>query len=98
MKITTNNARRELLALFQLPEKDRLEFDYVKGDDIYCNRFVKYKGVWYDVQDTMAVLPERYPCMQPFKGWDSYIDETFFSGVLFKWGADDTVIVGSYYS
>lgn len=99
LKITTNNQPRVPFALHDLPLKVQQEFDYIDKDD-YSERFVKYRGVWYDVFDTMAVRTSRGGSpMTEFDGWDSFLSETFFSGVLFKWIDDgDSVIVGSYYS
>ena len=98
LEIVTNNKRRELKEFFGLPEKAREDFDYVNGEDSFTPRFVKYQGCWYDTHDTMRIDFAREPAPHPFKGWGSYISETFFSGVLFKWGGDDTIIVGRWYS
>lgn len=92
--IVTNRIPRQLMAKFQLPAKALKDFDYVKEEDSYTERFVKYRGCWYDVHDTMNVGH-----LEAFKGWDSYISDTYFSGVLFKLTADhDYVICGRYYS
>ena len=96
MKITTNNIPRPLQCLLDLPEKARADFDYL--DDPYGARLVQYKGEWYDVWDSM-----RCPTMDssaprnPLSGWDGYISDSFFSGVLFRFADDDRVVVGQYF-
>ena len=95
MNIITNNRPRPLLALIDLPEKARAEFDYLTEDhERFDLRFVQYKGVWYDVADSQST---RGLGFDQFKGWDGITSDSFFSGVLFKWANDYDVIVGRYY-
>ena len=91
MNIITNNIPRPLRCVLDLPAKAQKEFDYIEGDERFDPRLVQYKGEWYDVYDTMYC---------PETGWDSYISETFFSGVLFRLTgpASDEVIVGRYFA
>lgn len=97
MKIITNNVPRPLLPLTDLPEKVRADFDYL--DDPYGARLVQYKGVWYDVWDSMRCPGAEAPAAtrHAFAGWDRYISDTFFSGVLFKFADEDCVVVGQYF-
>lgn len=100
MQIITNNHRRELVSLNQLPEDAQSDFEYLKMDEWYDERFVQYKGEWYDVNDTMNVGGITQEVGE-FKGWHSYISDTFFSGILFKWpdpAEADVVIVGRYFA
>lgn len=101
MKITTNNKPRPMVCLACLPADVQKDFDYITGDDVYTPRLVQYKGAWYDVYDTMTVRrPLGGAYVREFTGWDSYISETFFSGVVFRivGPASDDVIVGRYFS
>lgn len=108
MNIITNNRPRSLHAVADLPERAQATFDYVMGDDRYTARLVQYKGYWYDVYDTQAIHtfpkhPKGHAMVvaedSPLAGWQMIISETFFSGVLFRWGTDDdTVIVGRYFT
>lgn len=107
VKVTTSHRARDLLSMDELPEKVRKDFDYVEKDDYSC-RFVQYKGAWYDVYDSMNVQSlgrrvwaaefglQSLGAPDPFHGWDGYVPETFFSGVLFKLVDDERVIVGRY--
>lgn len=98
LTIITNNIPRELHALASLPDKVRKDFDYIKEEDAYSLRMVKYKGVWYDVYDTMA---NRGMGCAPdgWDWWDSHISDSFFSGLLFKVNFnDESVIIGRYFS
>ena len=107
MNIITNNRPRPLLALIDLPEKARADFDYVKDGAEFYPSFVQYKGVWYDVADSQSIRTGPGAPMgwaytvekdSPFADWDGIMSDSFFSGVLFKWANDYDVIVGRYYS
>ena len=96
MNIITNNIPRPLACFLDLPPKAAKDFDYI--DDAYDLRLVQYKGVWYDVWDSMrcpgAVATDDTRHL--FSGWDGYISDSFFSGVLFRFADDDHVVVGRY--
>lgn len=100
MKIITNRIPRPLQCLSDLPPKARKDFDYLTEDHAYEYRLVQYKGVWYDVYDSMtcpgAVATDD--TRHAFSGWDGYISDSFFSGVLFKFADEDCVVVGQYFS
>lgn len=105
VKVTTNNVPRNLVPIWELPEKVRKDFDYVENYDA-SYRFVQYKGAWYDVYDTQSIAvrktnrPVGWDFVvdegSPFCGWDGIVSDTFFSGVLFKLVDDERVIVGRY--
>lgn len=101
--IKTNNHARELLCWYELPAGIGPEwFDYVTGEDQYSARFVNYRGSWYDVNDTDNGFGSGMPAV--FAGWDSYVSDSFFSGVVFRFPCIDgrtdyeSVVVGRYYS
>lgn len=110
IKIVTDGKPRELKCFMDLTEKERADFDYIKDDDFYSPRFVKYKGHWYDVDDTQWICAEPYTrhmgdfCVSPghpFAQWHRVTSESFFSGVLFRFRLDlsedlDQVICGRY--
>jgi hypothetical protein len=107
MKIISNYHKRPLLYWWDLSDKEKLEFDWITDNDdndpndftffrykdwVYClSEFLRYPSIW-------GSLPEV------FKDWDSYISDTFFSGILIKfpdpdnWDTDNGIIVGWYYS
>jgi len=43
IKIVTDNKPRELKCFMDLSERERADFDYIKNDDFYSQRFVRYK-------------------------------------------------------
>ena len=96
MKIITNNIPRPLACFLDLPEKIRQDFDYI--DDSYDLRFVQYKSVWYDVWDSMNCPWFEAPAAtrHAFSGWDGYISDSYFSGVLFKFADEDCVVCATY--
>ena len=99
MNIITNRIPRPLLCLSDLPAKARADFNYLGEADAYDCRLVCYRGVWYDVWDSMRCPGAEAPqaTRHAFAGWDGYISDSFFGGVLFKFADDDHVIVGRYY-
>ncbi len=98
VSIRTNNKPRDLLCFADLSEKARKEFDYVDEEEHYSPRFVKYKGTTYDVNDTTTA--SRMP--EPLNSWDSYISDSFFSGVVFRFPCEngrtdyERIVVGTY--
>ena len=101
MNISTNRIPRPLACLADLPEKARKDFDYLGEDEAYDCRLVQYKGVWYDVWDSIPVMLESDATRHAFAGWDGYISDSFFSGVLFRFAdesaaGDACVVVGRY--
>lgn len=95
---TTNNVPRPLLPLTDLPEKARKDFDYLGPDEVHEYRLVQYKGVWYDVYDSMRCpgAEASAATRQAFAGWNSYISDSYFSGVLFRFAEDDHVVCATY--
>lgn len=105
IKIVTDGKPRELKCFMDLTERERADFDYIDEDDFYSQRFVKYKGRWYDVDDTQRIVtwPRGVLCDfavnpgSPFAGWSCIDSESFFSGVLFRYTKDyENVVCGSY--
>jgi len=94
MNIITNNIPRQLLPLTDLPAKVQADFDYVEEGFGAEYRFVQYKGHWYDVYDSQSVTRELG--FDQFKGWDSIVSESYFSGILFRLVGGGEVIVGRY--
>ena len=99
MKVITNNVPRPLLPLTDLPEKARKDFDYLGPDEAHDYRLVQYKGEWYDVWDSTRCTGAEAPAAtrHAFAGWDGYISDLFFSGVLFRFADDGCVVVGRYF-
>ena len=98
IQIKTNNVPRPLVPLCDLPKNVQADFDYVNEDDYEC-RFVQYKGTWYDVYDTQTVGTARGgSAVVGFDGWDSFLSDSFFSGVLFRFAdhEHDRVVCGTY--
>lgn len=107
MNIITNWQPRALLCLADLTESERKEFDYV--DDEFSTRFVRYRGELMDAMDTQRIEPDnerthpmgwamRVHPGSPLCLFDSVISDSYFSGHLFRFCDDETVIVGRYYS
>lgn len=101
--IKCNNARRAMLSYAELDKSVQKDFDYMedRNDDWFQPRFVLYMGSWYDTSDTDGLAPDWLKS----HGFDTFVSESFFSGVAFKFFDEDgdllgdgsEVIVGRYY-
>lgn len=101
--VITNHIPRPVLYWWNLTDKERTDFDYLDTEPKREEAtFVRYKGSAYDLGDTEGPWGGGQTI---FPGWDMYVSETFFSGVLFRYPRDwngnldsDFVICGRYYS
>lgn len=93
LKIISNKTPRDFIYWYDLSEKEKRDFDYLKTEDEQMSAsFFRYRGNVYDAAEFMRVGSNG-----ELKGWDGYSSDTYFSGVLVKfiW---DQVVVGRYYS
>ena len=94
-KIYSNYHKRELQYLFELDPKDqeivKERFDWMDGETLDCEQFVRYRGEWYGLCDFMAVHNTFYNPNPPqwLKRWDGYLTDSFFSGVVIRYVRDD---------
>lgn len=98
LKIYTNNVPRHVIYGYELTMKEAKEFDYLKGEALEFNHFVRYKGSVYDLSEFMSVRGLGSPT--EFKDWDGYQSDSFFSGIVIKYVNSDCgeVVVGTYIS
>ena len=97
IKIITNNVPRNILYGYELTEKEREEFDYLDKEELEWHSFLRYKGMIYDLDEFFAVSEYQN---DPFKEWDGYQSNSYFSGILVKYVPSDCeeIIVGRYMS
>jgi len=97
--IKTNNVPREcIMGMYfwgSLRQELLSQFDYLSVDDFLSTEFFKYKGYWYAVTDFIRVIAAPH---EHLYGWDGYVSDSYFSGVVMKYCYDGTVIVGRYCS
>lgn len=113
MTIRTNNVPRYLIDAWELTPKEREEFDYLNWDAIEKGEdsatFFRYRGQLYDFSEFSRIIPQGSKSCHPmecdnpaFAGWDGYISDSFFSGLLVKYAREDgrideeRIIVGMY--
>lgn len=106
MKIYCNWQPRELVPIMGVPYKHLPQFDYVKAKEEDQDRFVLYRGQWYDVGDVQSIVVQQvhHPLgwgmvVEPFSllaKFHAIAPQGFFSGVLFKFVPDNKVIVATY--
>jgi hypothetical protein len=94
MTIRTNNVPRDLLYWNDLTSKEQKEFDYLTENAVSDGlTFFRYNGAAYDLGSF------QHTSHLPFKGWDGYMSDTYFSGILVKYVNDyEQIIVATYYS
>lgn len=102
--IITNSHPRDVLYGHDLTETERAEFDYIDWNAVEDGRasaeFARYRGQLYDLNDTEGIP-------QFARGWDAYISDSYFSGIVFRYPREnylgkieidtERVIVGRYY-
>lgn len=95
IKIITNNVPRDLIDGFELTAKEREEFDFVNWDAVQegsdSATFFRYRG------SLRYLESEGRPEFAP--GWDGYLSDSFFSGIVFRYvrkDDEDMIIVGTY--
>lgn len=106
-RVITNHVPRLLVDASELTAREREDFDYLDWsefggpDNTYDGRlpaiaegdveFFRYRGRLYDIGEFMRT---------DVPGWDGIRTDTFFSGVLVRFCADDQdrVVVGMVYA
>jgi hypothetical protein len=92
VKVYTNHHKRELLYFWELDEARQAEardkYDYTDHEEL---QYFVYRDVLYSLEDFMAVHNRFYNPNPPafMSGWDGYLTDTFFSGVLIKYPVND---------
>jgi hypothetical protein len=103
LTIRTNNHARPVLSRWELTPKESADFDYLADDE---GSFFRYRGQVYDIGEFCRVIAPGTKSMHPtecaspdFAGWDGYLSDSFFSGMLVRYVDDcESVIVGVYTS
>lgn len=83
MNIVTNNHYRQLISWDDLTPKEQEDFDF---SDKKQSDYFRYKGIVYTLADFCHI---SFPVScktgeKPFEGWDSWHNDSFFSGILIK--------------
>ena len=94
MKIKTDHKWRPFKYRHEVPPKVLAnQFNYQNTDDA-TDGFIHYRKRWYHLDEFTRVSNNA-----PFKGWDRYLSDSFFSGVLLRVSPDgEQYMVGTYYS
>jgi hypothetical protein len=93
MKIVTNHVPRDVIYGFELTTRERREFDFLSEKELDYSEFFRYRGEAYYLRDFVHAPPELRKL-----GWDGYMPDTYFSGIVIKYADDyESVIVGRYF-
>jgi hypothetical protein len=101
LTVVTNNAPRETMCFSDFSVKDQVKlrekFDWMDENEIEeTYSFFKYKGEILHLSEFMNV---NYSCPTELKGWDGYLTDTYFSGLVVRLVSDnEEVVVGRFYS
>jgi hypothetical protein len=100
LTIQTNHQPRGLKYLSDFNSADqqqiRSQYDWMDKYDLECNYgFFKYRGCFYHLQDFLRVVNMSTDSLI---GWDGYLSDSFFSGVVIKLVDNDcdSVIIGRF--
>lgn len=92
MKVRTNKVSRPIINGFELSEKEKAEFDYLKGEELDSSSFFRYRGNVFYLGNFM-----RCEINESGITWDGYAGDSYFSGTVIKLVDDcESVIVGTY--
>lgn len=96
LKIKTDKKWKNFVYRHDVPAKIlKNEFDWLNEEQE--DGFFKFLGTWYHTSMFMR-LDDKDP-KSPFKGWDGYHGDSYFSGVVIKLASDgEQYKVGRYYS
>ena len=94
--VITNGHIRPLQPFNLLPVEAQGDFDYVKSDERWDDRFVLYRGAWHDTQDAqrISVAPEHLVFGfsvhkdHPLAAWDAIATDSVWSGTAFRYMTD----------
>ena len=90
VKIITNNHWRLFDYFWDFTAEEQAtiksDYDHMSNDEIETGDWFKYRGRFYGLCDFMS-LHNTIHCPNPpesMRGWDGYLSDSFFSGVLIK--------------
>ena len=94
VRIITNHHWRPFQYLYEFPEDDqktiKSDYDYMEDETLESSYFFVYRNRFYSLDDFMS-LHNKVHCPNPpdfMKGWDGYLNDSFFSGILIKLSED----------
>ena len=94
LEINTDNKWKQLRYGYEVEKrKDFKDYDWMEEDEKH-DGWIIYRRRLYHLSDFMRIenIPE-------FSGWDGYLSDTFFSGVLIKLSDDgERYKIGTYCS
>lgn len=94
--IKTDGKWRNLLYGYELPKKQRKEFNYLTDEKFDVGNFAKYRGNYYDIAE-FSRIGDRAGYGE-FKGWHGIVSDSYFSGVLIKLSSDmERYKIGRFY-
>jgi hypothetical protein len=104
IRIITNNQPRPIVDPWELTPTEREKFDYLDWQAIENGTdsatFLRYKGELYSLSEfsTDWGITKGGGLPECFKGWDGYLSDSFWSGLLVKFDPDypEYVIVARF--
>jgi len=89
-EIITNHHWNQFYYRDSVPQKVLLDYDHLDYDES-MDGWIWYRKTWYHISDFMSCHNEIYSPNNPFKkfGYDGYLSDSFFSGILIKVSDDN---------
>jgi hypothetical protein len=84
LQIITDHKWKDFIYGYQLTTEEKKDYNWMDQEELETSNFFRYRGSVYSIQDFMRI--ENGP--DEFNGWDGYLSDTFFSGVLIKLSED----------
>lgn len=78
--ITTNNRERELVTIWDVPEPDRNDFDYLDEADAETPRFFRFRDSWWDAHE-FVVAPDSLKA----RGWDGVMTTSYWDAIVLRY-------------
>lgn len=99
LTIRTNNHWRELLSWHDLSDKEKGEYDWIKGPETSGESFFRYRKWTYCLSNFMRIDGKDPENPSPMDSWHGYESDSFFSGVVIRFDKDhERIQIGGYCS
>jgi len=99
-EIITDHKWKQFKYGYEVPKSVLNDYDHLEEGEAY-DGWILYRKRWYHVSDFMSCHNEIHSPNNPFRkfGYDGYLSDSFFSGVLIKLSDDnETYKIGTYIS
>jgi len=101
LTIRTNNQPRDVLFWHDLSPAEQAEFSYLDSEEKRESaRFGRYRGWIYNLHNMERDMSRGLEGSMPeaFHGWDDFLCQSYFSGILIRWIDNGERVIFARYS